>query len=75
VVHVVPAGETLQLSAAMLPQAGDKCRRDADVQRAIWLARQYINAGLFLHRQDDARGWMLKQVQHDGKLAMTAEGD
>ena len=52
---------------AMLVQALDQVRRYADVERAIGLAGEYVDAGLFhlSHGRYMSAPWTLKQVQGD----------
>ena len=58
---------------AMLPHATDKVRGNANVKRAIKLARKDIDAGLLFlsHVRSLAAKWTLKQVQGDdvGEMA------
>jgi hypothetical protein len=51
----------------VLVQALDQVRRYADVERAIGLAGEYVDAGLFhlSHRRYMGARWTLKQVQGD----------
>ena len=59
---------------AMLPNARDKVRRHADVERAVKLARKDVDAWVFLvsHRRSITAQWTLKQVQGDGIFALCA---
>jgi hypothetical protein len=62
----VTPGETGNAIGAMLVKSAYKVGRYADVERAIGLAAQNIDARLFVHRNaQPAAKWMLKQVQHD----------
>jgi hypothetical protein len=65
-VNGMATGESRHRVRAMLVQSGKKSRRYADVQRAVGLAGQNINARLLVdHRAELGPRWMLKQVQHD----------
>ncbi len=61
------AGETFDFSVPMLPQPWDEFACDAYVESAVWLAGEYVDAGLAfeLHVFEIDVKWMLKQVQHD----------
>ena len=60
--------------AAMLRQTLEQVRRNADVQRAIVLARKYIDAWCFFlfHSKSLAAKWTLKQVQGDVNFYVTS---
>ncbi len=57
---------------AMLPNAREKVRGHANVERAVKLASKNIDARVFLfsHRWSIAARWTLKQVQGDGIFAL-----
>ncbi len=62
----VALGETGDAIGAMLIEPADKIGGHADIERAIGLAAQNIDAWLSFHRNaQPAAKWMLKQVQHD----------
>jgi hypothetical protein len=66
-VDPVAAGEAREQSLAVLHQALDQVRRDADIDRAVVPVREEINArvSLFTHAPEGAEKWTLKQVQGD----------
>ena len=59
-------------AVAMLPNAREKVRGHANVQRAVMLARKDIDARVFLfsHGRNITAKWTLKQVQGDGIFAL-----
>ena len=59
-------------AVAMLPNAREKVRGHANVQRAVMLARKDIDARVFLfsHGWNITAKWTLKQVQGDGFFAL-----
>ena len=61
-------------TAAMLRQALEQIRRNADVQRAVVFARKYINAWCFFlfNSKSLAETWTLKQVQGDVNFYVTS---
>jgi hypothetical protein len=71
-VDAVLACEARNCSAAVLPQAGDQVAGHADVEGAVRLAGEDVDAGLAFGRHNSlfVARWMLKQVQHDGMGAM-----
>ena len=64
----IAVGEPFDCSAAVLPEPHAKITGHADVNGAVRLAGEDIDAGLALerHGSEIAAPWMLKQVQHDG---------
>ena len=66
-VDSVARGETRQCIVAVLPQSSDEVGGNADVDRAVGLARKDIGAGTALlpHGPELAAKWALKQVQGD----------
>ncbi len=73
-VHTMLGGKSIRMRIAVLIHALHQIGRDADINRAIMLARQHIDARLlfFSHRLVDALKWTLKQVQSDGIFALAA---
>ena len=65
---LVLPGEAWRHRFAMLPQAGLKVGRDADVEGAARLACEDVDAGVAFtsHGAGFAARWTLKQVQGDG---------
>ena len=66
-IHRVFRAISRQCVIPMLPHATDKVRGNANVKRAIQLARKDIDAGLLFlsHVRSLAAKWTLKQVQGD----------
>ena len=65
----VATDKTARDALAMFVDAADKVRTNADVERAVRLAREEVDAGvaLELHGPELAARWLLKQVQHDDR--------
>ncbi len=67
-VYAIFGGKSVRMFIAMLIHSLYQIGREANINRAVMLARQHIDAGLFFfsHRSSDALKWTLKQVQGDG---------
>ena len=67
-VDPVTAGEASGDSLAVLSQALNEVGRNADIDCAVGLAGEQVDARLALevHDFESAAGWILKQVQDDG---------
>lgn len=66
-IHRIFRGMSGRQFVAMLVKALDQIRRHADIQRAVWLAGEYVDGGLFRlsHGRYMGSPWTLKQVQGD----------